>query len=293
MGTRTAHSATSKSADGPCGGSAGAHKAHTASELTRNLMDSTCKATAEAAQHRCAMLPPVGRVSPHCRDGWDEHARLRNAAERLLNEIGESSEIAGNSEKAWECAQIASKCVFGDQNHVEAYQCGHNGPRRGERRSKRPGWRIMRVCHLSWGMWLFTRANYVVVPTLGINPPSTSWQPSQPSSPLDSLWSEAEREDAEEEEEEVLMHEFPDALISTTREEDGYLVIKSGLCQALGPRFEPYLPVGMPAMLQAASVKADILIYDDEYKERAEKDGCETIPMDGQQVRIKTSIIEE
>ncbi|TFK53475.1 hypothetical protein OE88DRAFT_1643219 [Heliocybe sulcata] len=44
----------------------------------------------------------VGRVLPHRRDGWDEHARLRNAAERLSNEIGESSGIAGNNEKSIE-----------------------------------------------------------------------------------------------------------------------------------------------------------------------------------------------
>ncbi|TFK45223.1 ARM repeat-containing protein [Heliocybe sulcata] len=65
------------------------------------------------------------------------------------------------------------------------------------------------------------------------------------------------------------------------------------VCQALGPEFEPYLPVVMPALLQAASAKADVSIYDDEDEEREEKDGWETISMDGQQVGIRTSAIEE
>lgn len=33
------------------------------------------------------------------------------------------------------------------------------------------------------------------------------------------------------------------------------------VCQAMGPEFEPYLPVVMPPLLQAASAKADLSIY--------------------------------
>ena len=33
------------------------------------------------------------------------------------------------------------------------------------------------------------------------------------------------------------------------------------VCQAMGPEFEPYLPVVMPPLLRAASVKADVSIY--------------------------------
>ena len=33
------------------------------------------------------------------------------------------------------------------------------------------------------------------------------------------------------------------------------------VCQALGPDFEPYLPVVMPPLINAASAKADVTIY--------------------------------
>jgi importin-5 len=33
------------------------------------------------------------------------------------------------------------------------------------------------------------------------------------------------------------------------------------VCQAMGPEFEPYLPVVMPALLTTASAKADISVY--------------------------------
>lgn len=33
------------------------------------------------------------------------------------------------------------------------------------------------------------------------------------------------------------------------------------VCQAMGPEFEPYLPVVMPPLLQAASAKADVSVY--------------------------------
>ncbi|TDL15928.1 ARM repeat-containing protein [Rickenella mellea] len=66
------------------------------------------------------------------------------------------------------------------------------------------------------------------------------------------------------------------------------------ICQALGPEFEPYLPIVMPPLLQAASAKADVSVWgdDDEHK-MSEKDGWETMSLDGQQVGIKTSVIEE
>ncbi|KAI0919362.1 hypothetical protein AcV7_006120 [Taiwanofungus camphoratus] len=64
------------------------------------------------------------------------------------------------------------------------------------------------------------------------------------------------------------------------------------VCQAMGPEFEPYLPVVMPPLLLAASAKADVSIYDED-EAPEERDGWETISMDGQQVGIKTSAIEE
>ncbi|KAK7023689.1 importin subunit beta-3 [Paramarasmius palmivorus] len=62
------------------------------------------------------------------------------------------------------------------------------------------------------------------------------------------------------------------------------------VCQALGPEFEPYLPVVMPGLLETASRKADVSVYDDE---TADREGWETISMDGQTLGIRTSTIEE
>ncbi|THG94123.1 hypothetical protein EW026_g7284 [Hermanssonia centrifuga] len=64
------------------------------------------------------------------------------------------------------------------------------------------------------------------------------------------------------------------------------------VCQALGPEFEPYLPVVMPPLLLAASAKADLSVFD-EADPSITRDGWETISMDGQQIGIKTSSIEE
>ena len=33
------------------------------------------------------------------------------------------------------------------------------------------------------------------------------------------------------------------------------------VCQAMGPEFEPYLPVVMPSLLLTASAKADLSVY--------------------------------
>ena len=83
------------------------------------------------------------------------------------------------------------------------------------------------------------------------------------------------------------------------------------ICQAMGPEFEPYLPVVMPPLLQAASAKADVSVWgesqtfpsthltadkptaEDEEDTKMNKDGWETLSLDGQHVGIKTSAIEE
>ncbi|OCB84852.1 ARM repeat-containing protein [Sanghuangporus baumii] len=66
------------------------------------------------------------------------------------------------------------------------------------------------------------------------------------------------------------------------------------VCQALGSEFEPYLPVVMPSLLHAANAKADVSVWDeDEEGASAEREGWETMSIDGQQVGIKTSGIEE
>lgn len=38
------------------------------------------------------------------------------------------------------------------------------------------------------------------------------------------------------------------------------------ICQALGPEFEPYLPVVMPPLVTAASAKADISVYGEHFQ---------------------------
>ncbi|KAF9457022.1 armadillo-type protein [Collybia nuda] len=65
------------------------------------------------------------------------------------------------------------------------------------------------------------------------------------------------------------------------------------VCQALGQEFEPYLPVVMPALLTTASAKADISVYDEDEEKFEEREGWETIMMDGQTLGIRTSAIEE
>ncbi|KAJ6487827.1 armadillo-type protein [Mycena sanguinolenta] len=65
------------------------------------------------------------------------------------------------------------------------------------------------------------------------------------------------------------------------------------VCQAMGPEFEPYLPVVMPTLLATASAKADISVYDEEEDQVEGRDGWETVNMDGQTLGIRTSAIEE
>ncbi|KAJ7512803.1 armadillo-type protein [Mycena galericulata] len=65
------------------------------------------------------------------------------------------------------------------------------------------------------------------------------------------------------------------------------------VCQAMGHEFEPYLPVVMPTLLATASAKADISVYDEEEDKVEERDGWETVSMDGQTLGIRTSAIEE
>ncbi|PCH35440.1 ARM repeat-containing protein [Wolfiporia cocos MD-104 SS10] len=64
------------------------------------------------------------------------------------------------------------------------------------------------------------------------------------------------------------------------------------VCQALGPEFEPYLPVVMPPLLAAASAKADIDLYDEDNLP-ADREGWEILNMEGQHVGIRTSALEE
>jgi hypothetical protein len=88
-----------------------------------------------------------------------------------------------------------------------------------------------------------------------------------------------------------------------------YLVASwAKICQALGPEFEPYLPVVMPPLLRAASAKADVSViglpsngflglytycFSDEEDERYESDAWTTIKLEGQSVGIKSAVLEE
>ncbi|KAG6860543.1 hypothetical protein C0995_010005 [Termitomyces sp. Mi166 len=91
------------------------------------------------------------------------------------------------------------------------------------------------------------------------------------------------------------------------------------VCQAMGPEFEPYLPVVVPALLQTASAKPDVNVYgacvfffsrsllaptptltltrapppDEDDEKAEEREGWETVVMDGQTLGIRTSAIEE
>jgi len=61
----------------------------------------------------------------------------------------------------------------------------------------------------------------------------------------------------------------------------------------MGPEFEPYLPVVMPPLVNAAGTKADISVYDEDEQNVTEREGWETLRLDGQTVGIRTSAIEE
>lgn len=90
---------------------------------------------------------------------------------------------------------------------------------------------------------------------------------------------------------------------------NSYLIASwAKICQALGPEFEPYLPVVMPPLLRAASAKADVSLiglwrnmslglytyyFSDEEDERFESDAWTTIKLEGQSVGIKSAVLEE
>ncbi|KZT64897.1 ARM repeat-containing protein [Daedalea quercina L-15889] len=65
------------------------------------------------------------------------------------------------------------------------------------------------------------------------------------------------------------------------------------VCQAMGEEFEPYLPVVMPPLLSAASTKTEVSVYEDTSDEPEDREGWEVLNMDGQQIGIRTSALEE
>ncbi|KAJ8091013.1 importin subunit beta-3 [Marasmius tenuissimus] len=65
------------------------------------------------------------------------------------------------------------------------------------------------------------------------------------------------------------------------------------VCQAMGEEFEVYLPAVMPQLLATASAKADVSLDFDAESPTGEREGWETVNMDGQTVNIRTAAIEE
>ncbi|KXN84686.1 Importin subunit beta-3 [Leucoagaricus sp. SymC.cos] len=64
--------------------------------------------------------------------------------------------------------------------------------------------------------------------------------------------------------------------------------------QALGPEFEPYLPLVMPNILSTVSAKTDISVYEDEDDEaNTEREGWESVTVDGRTMGVRTSALEE
>ncbi|XP_006460617.1 hypothetical protein AGABI2DRAFT_220702 [Agaricus bisporus var. bisporus H97] len=76
----------------------------------------------------------------------------------------------------------------------------------------------------------------------------------------------------------------------------GYYLISTWakIGQALGEEFDPYLPLVMPNILKTASAKTDISVYeDDDDDSNTEREGWETVTVDGRTMGIKTSALEE
>jgi hypothetical protein len=60
----------------------------------------------------------------------------------------------------------------------------------------------------------------------------------------------------------------PESPVDPTDTQLGHYLIATWakVCQAMGPEFEPYLPVVMPALLTTASAKAHISVYGRRYQ---------------------------
>ncbi|CAH1757572.1 14994_t:CDS:10 [Entrophospora sp. SA101] len=68
------------------------------------------------------------------------------------------------------------------------------------------------------------------------------------------------------------------------------------VCKVLGPDFVPYLPTVMPPLLQSAQLKPDFAILDpdeDIENKYSIEDGWEFVGVEGQQIGIKTTVLEE
>ncbi|RHZ80549.1 hypothetical protein Glove_134g184 [Diversispora epigaea] len=98
--------------------------------------------------------------------------------------------------------------------------------------------------------------------------------------------------------------EFIQLLIQTqhsvTESDDpqiSYLIASwARVCKVLGADFVPYLPIVMPPLLQSAQLKPDFAILDpddDIESKYSAEDGWEFVGVEGQQIGIKTTVLEE
>ncbi|CAG8478858.1 3893_t:CDS:10 [Diversispora eburnea] len=92
--------------------------------------------------------------------------------------------------------------------------------------------------------------------------------------------------------------EFIQLLIQTQHDPQiSYLIASwARVCKVLGADFVPYLPVVMPPLLQSAQLKPDFAILDpddDVESKYSAEDGWEFVGVEGQQIGIKTTVLEE
>ncbi|CAG8499248.1 1824_t:CDS:10 [Acaulospora colombiana] len=94
--------------------------------------------------------------------------------------------------------------------------------------------------------------------------------------------------------------EFIQLLDQTQQPDDpqtSYLIASwARICKVLGADFVPYLPIVMPPLLQSAQLKPDFAILDpndDIESKYSPEDGWEFVGVEGQQIGIKTTVIEE
>ncbi|KAF9365094.1 hypothetical protein BGX34_011434 [Mortierella sp. NVP85] len=86
-------------------------------------------------------------------------------------------------------------------------------------------------------------------------------------------------------------------VIETDDPQVSYLLASwARLCKVLGRDFVPYLDIVMPPLLASAQLKPDLAIVDPEddvESKYSSEDGWEFVGVDGQQIGIKTTVLEE
>lgn len=94
-----------------------------------------------------------------------------------------------------------------------------------------------------------------------------------------------------------LLIESQQSVTETDDPQTSYLLASwARMCKVLGPDFLPYLPVIMPPLLQSAQLKPDFAVLDPDEDAEAKysaEDGWEFVGVEGQQVGIKTTVLEE